>query len=293
MSPTRTTMRRYTRYGTLHPIRRGAMPTDRVQRTRTQDKIRTPRGGGAWLHTHGQQRRHQQPNFARNLSWSLFEMPQKRCNSNDANSTPEQVAGELRAKSMRRAAGPGRALKHRARLRCPWAGPGRAIHSDQAPLVWRAPEGPEGQAAVPVGGGGAWPGFEPTRRAQLAARTASGRAAAHGHTKQPGPTAHHAAPGTPVGPQATPSMRRAAAHRHTQRPGPTRHTTRSRPAPSGPGGTRVRRQLSEAAAQPTLHVAPSRPSATVTPAAARRSRSSSARAQSLAARAADRSSRTA
>ena len=47
MSPTRTTMRRYTRYGTLHPIRRGAMPTDRVQHTRTQDKMRTPRGGGA------------------------------------------------------------------------------------------------------------------------------------------------------------------------------------------------------------------------------------------------------
>ena len=40
---------------------------------------------------------------------------------------------------------------------------------------------------MPVGGGGAWPGFEPTRRAKLAARTASGRAAAHGHTKQPGP----------------------------------------------------------------------------------------------------------
>ncbi|KSW13040.1 hypothetical protein APY09_01355 [Schaalia odontolytica] len=53
----------------------------------------------------------------------------------------------------------------------------------QAPLVWRAPEGPEGLAAVPVGGGGAWPGFEPTRRAKLAARTARGRAAAHGHTK--------------------------------------------------------------------------------------------------------------
>ena len=43
------------------------------------------------------------------------------------------------------------------------------------------------QAAVPVGGGGAWPGFETTRRAKLAARTARGRAAAHGHTKQPGP----------------------------------------------------------------------------------------------------------
>ena len=34
----------------------------------------------------------------------------------------------------------------------------------QAPLVWRAPEGPEGLAAVPVGGGGAWLGFEARRR---------------------------------------------------------------------------------------------------------------------------------
>ena len=49
----------------------------------------------------------------------------------------------------------------------------------QAPPVWRVPEG---QAAGPVGGGGAWPGFEATRRAKLAARTARGRAAAHGHT---------------------------------------------------------------------------------------------------------------
>ena len=64
---------------------------------------------------------------------------------------------------------------------------GLAPYRDQAPLVWRAPEGP---AAVPVGGGGAWPGFETTRRAKLAARTASGRAAAHGaarpaHSKGP------------------------------------------------------------------------------------------------------------
>ena len=59
----------------------------------------------------------------------------------------------------------------------------------QALPVWREPEGPEGLAAAAVGGGGAWPGFETTRRAQLAARTASGRAAAHGRTKQPGPTA--------------------------------------------------------------------------------------------------------
>ena len=39
------------------------------------------------------------------------------------------------------------------------AGPGQTLrrHTEQAPLVFRAPEGPEGLAAVPVGGGGAWP----------------------------------------------------------------------------------------------------------------------------------------
>ena len=107
------------------------------------------------------------------------------------------------------------------------------------------------QAAAPVGGGGAWPGNEPTRRAKLAARTARGRAAAHGRTKQPGPTrqtawhpqhprghnqhkhggrrprAHqaarpHAAPATPVGPQAA---RPACTHNDT-RPRPV-----SRPRP--------------------------------------------------------------
>ena len=62
----------------------------------------------------------------------------------------------------------------------------------------------QGLAAVPVGGGGAWPGFEPTRRAKLAARTASGRAAAHRHTQRQGPTKHHnGAPGTPAAPRAT------------------------------------------------------------------------------------------
>ena len=30
--------------------------------------------------------------------------------------------------------------------------------------MWRAPEGPEGLAAVSVGGGGAWPDNEPTHK---------------------------------------------------------------------------------------------------------------------------------
>ena len=63
----------------------------------------------------------------------------------------------------------------------------------------RAPEGPgvheiQGETAVRVGGGGAWPDSEPTRRAKLAARTARGRAAAHGHNKQPGTAARHGSP---------------------------------------------------------------------------------------------------
>ena len=62
----------------------------------------------------------------------------------------EQVAGELRAKLMG-GAGPGRASGQRA----------SPTPAHQAPPVRRAPEG---SAAVPVGGGGAWPGFDPTHR---------------------------------------------------------------------------------------------------------------------------------
>ena len=51
---------------------------------------------------------------------------------------------------------------------------------------------------MPVGGGRAWPDNEPTRRAKLAARTARGRAAVHGHTQRPGPVV----PGTPVAPHS-------------------------------------------------------------------------------------------
>ena len=45
--------------------------------------------------------------------------------------------------------------------------------------------GSRGVAAMPEGGGRARPGFETTRRAQLAARPASGRTAACRHIQQP------------------------------------------------------------------------------------------------------------
>ena len=80
----------------------------------------------------------------------------------------ERVTGELRAKLLggggawpgfeptrhttatwRHWCG-GRRRDRRAWPQCWWAaaGPGRAIHSDLAPLVWRAPEGPEGTGGL-------------------------------------------------------------------------------------------------------------------------------------------------
>ena len=83
-------------------------------------------------------------------------------------------------------------------LRCPWAaeGPGRASsrhvelpNSDPAPLVWRAPEGPEGLVAVPVGGGRARAGLEIDHsEPQARVWRSRGRAAAHRHTQRPGPS---------------------------------------------------------------------------------------------------------
>ena len=80
----------------------------------------------------------------------------------------------------------------------------------ESPPVWRVPEYPEGLAAVPVGGGGAWPrcpwvAAGPGRASRSTTPSAArvwrsrGRAAAHRHTQRPGPPA----PGTPMGPQAT------------------------------------------------------------------------------------------
>ena len=140
----------------------------------------------------GRQQDHSQTNFAHNFPRSLFETTRKRCNPNEAISRFEQVARELRAKllnipgttAMKSAAGAGGSgCGARGRRR----GLVRHIPARQMPPVWRVPASPEGQAAVPVGGGGAWPDNESTRRAKLAARTASGRAATHGCIKQPGP----------------------------------------------------------------------------------------------------------
>ena len=68
-------------------------------------------------------------------------------------------------------------------------------------------------AAVPVAGGGAWPGFAATRRAKLAAQTARGRAAAHRHTQRPGPTTR---PSRRPEHQRHPSTQQQAPHERAQ-----------------------------------------------------------------------------
>ena len=114
-------------------------------------------------------------------------------------------------------------------LWCPWAvaGPGRASrrrvelpNSDLAPQVWRAPEGPEGTVAVPVGGGRARAGLEIDHSEPSGSRVAISRAGRR-------PPAHTAARPTEAGPAARTARGRAAAHRHTERPDRTRQIMRS------------------------------------------------------------------
>ena len=91
--------------------------------------------------------------------------------------------------------------------------------SAPAPQVWRAPEGPEGLAAAPVGGGGAWPGFEIDHsEPQARVWRSRGRAAAHGRIKQPGLTKHTRRPKHPWRPTTTMTRpTRCAAHAGTGR----------------------------------------------------------------------------
>ena len=134
--------------------------------------------------------------------------------------TPSSPAQRVRPDGAQNTSGAAsNKLNREFRLRRPWAavGPGRASSrraephiNDQEPLVWRAPEEPEGLAAAAAGGGGAWPGFETTRRAQLAARTARGRAAAHGRTQQPGQRDSTCSARNTSGPTATPAARQTA-----------------------------------------------------------------------------------
>ena len=152
------------------------------------------------------------------------------------------------------------AARHGAWPRRRWAvaGPGRASRrraephiSNQAPLVWRAPEDPEGLAEVPVGGRGAWPRCRwvaagPGRASRSTTPSAArvwrsrGRAAAHRHTQRPGP-------------QDRKHSGRAAAHGHTEQPGPAGSRLRQR------GGYRSTRPLSAHSATASSRLRPNDP----------------------------------
>ena len=81
--------------------------------------------------------------------------------------------------------------------RCRWAaGPGQVGHRQQAPTDGRPPRGLQGLAAVPVGGGWAWPGFEIDHSEPPGSRVAISRAGRRppAHTAaRPNNTGHAAA----------------------------------------------------------------------------------------------------
>ena len=147
---------------------------------------------------------------ARNSIEQSFNKVRKRCNSNDLNSMFEIVAGELRAKLGAVSAMPQVRSGHDT---CAAARPGRASRrraqppiSHHAPLLWRAPEGPEGTGGL--------------RDRPLRAKLACGDLAGGRARRRPQPS------GT-----TSNTRRKAAAHRHTQRFGPQNKT---RGSPSGP-----------------------------------------------------------
>ena len=126
----------------------------------------TPTGSsGPGCGAHERQQHHRYPNFARILSRSFFETPQKRCNSNDAHSMFEKAAGELRAKLM--------------------------------------------------GGGGAWPCFKATHRAEGSQR--GQRAGGPPPTAQPGTTGVESAGGA-GGPGCGVRGQQGLARQHTDTP---------------------------------------------------------------------------
>ena len=88
-----------------------------------------------------------------------------------------------------------------------------------APPAWRVPEGPDSLAAVPMGDGGAWPGFEATHNRASAAGVEGA-----GGSGGPGRASRSTTPSRQA--RVWRSRGRAAAHRHIQRPGPTKQAPR-------------------------------------------------------------------
>ena len=152
---------RCTRYGALHPIRRGALPTDRVQHTQSQEQTRNLRDASQAAAPVGGGR-----------AWPGFETTRRAEGSRRgrlAGGPPPTGAQSSTARNnSARAAAP-------VTGRCTRYGAQHPIRRGALPTdrVQR-PESQEqtrnlrdaGQAAVPVGGGWAWPDNESTRRAE-------------------------------------------------------------------------------------------------------------------------------
>ena len=101
----------------------------------------------------------------------------------------------------------GRRMDRRARLRCRWAATGaNRQHTKDKPR--------------PIGGRreacGAWPGFETTRRAKLAARTASGRAGRAAAGDLSGQQATKAGGPPPTGTHSGPAHKSRRGDRNTR-----------------------------------------------------------------------------
>ncbi len=136
----------------------------------------------------------------------------------------DDAPSERSATKRRRCGGRRRACGAWPRCRWAAAGPGldprrraKRTISNQAPAVWRPPQGLRGLAAVPEGGGRAWPGFEIDHsEPQARVWRSRGRAAAHRHTQRPNPTRRAprrpgpTAPGKPVVPQAPPESQNSS-----------------------------------------------------------------------------------
>ena len=143
----------------------------------------------------------------------------------------DDAPSERSATKRRRCGGRHRACGAWPRCRWAAAGPGldprrraKRTISNQAPAVWRPPRGLRGLAAVPEGGGRAWPGFEIDHsEPQARVWRSRGRAAAHRHTQRPNPTR-----------QATRRPENPWCHK----PRPKVRTPRSTPDSGRPGGHR-------------------------------------------------------